>query len=240
MNEGNDENPDQSLSGSNRHPHLPMPWPDQQVCVGPWDPGSSQRPCSVADLRNLKENPPHNWWNSPPRIRHHLPVSRGIFKKEGNRSVQNSGNFLKTACTNAVGPFFVFLDLLKGNSQGIAQFFLAHSDHGAAQSDAAANMNINWIGFSFFGSHNCLFLRLLRHWKRGASFRIRLRVSSRLVWVRLVLWVLDRRKCDPYCRQPYSRICGYSDCLAIYDRFLTYKSNLRCVIFFVIFIKLHN
>ena len=49
---------------------------------------------------------------------------------------------LQAACTDAIGPFFVFLDLLEGNAQLIGELFLAHAKHEATHADAVADVFI--------------------------------------------------------------------------------------------------
>ena len=53
---------------------------------------------------------------------------------------------------------FVFLDLLKGNTQAGREFFLAHIQHEAAHADARANVAINGV---MFGSGHILSVFLL-------------------------------------------------------------------------------
>ena len=56
---------------------------------------------------------------------------------------------LKPAGANSVGALFVFLDLLKGQAQGVAQFFLAHAKHYPPHTDAAANVPVDRVRYFF-------------------------------------------------------------------------------------------
>lgn len=75
------------------------------------------------------------------------------LQKEGNRDIENCRDRLKAACTDAVGAFLVFLDLLKRNSKAFAKFFLTEAQHVTAKTDAAADMHVNWVGLLFILNH---------------------------------------------------------------------------------------
>ncbi len=72
------------------------------------------------------------------------------LQKEGNRDIQNCRDRLKAACTDTVGAFLVFLDLLKRNSEAFAKFFLTETQHVTAKTDAAADMHVNGVGLLLF------------------------------------------------------------------------------------------
>jgi len=65
-------------------------------------------------------------------------------------------------------PKHEFLYLLKGQPDGIAEFFLAHRQHRPAQPHATADMHIDWIGPS--GSVTGLDFRGFGH--LSASLRV--------------------------------------------------------------------
>ena len=72
------------------------------------------------------------------------PAGR-VLEEEGHRHIEDAGDMLEPAGTDAVGAFFVLLDLLECDPETLAQLFLAHAKHHAAQPDAAADVNINGI-----------------------------------------------------------------------------------------------
>ena len=51
---------------------------------------------------------------------------------------------LQAACTDAIGPFFVLLDLLERNAKLIGKLFLAHAKHEATHANAAADVYVGW------------------------------------------------------------------------------------------------
>jgi hypothetical protein len=57
---------------------------------------------------------------------------------------------MQPARTNRVRPLLVFLNLLKCNSQGVAEFRLAHIKHGPPHADAVADVLVD--GVRGFGS----------------------------------------------------------------------------------------
>lgn len=84
-----------------------------------------------------------------------------IFKEEGYRDFQDGRDVLETARPYAVRAFFIFLNLLKGDSEAFTKLLLAHAKHHSAQPHTAADMNVNGIrsflaghlSFSFFLFH---------------------------------------------------------------------------------------
>jgi hypothetical protein len=74
---------------------------------------------------------------------------RRPFEKEGRRNVEGSRNLLKPARADSVGALFVFLDLLKRQTQGVAQFFLTHAKHDAPHTDAAADVPVDRVRYFF-------------------------------------------------------------------------------------------
>ena len=61
---------------------------------------------------------------------------------------------LQTAGADAIGALFIFLDLLEGDAERVAKFFLAHAEHGSPQAYPASDMDINRIGLTFFYRHD--------------------------------------------------------------------------------------
>ena len=61
------------------------------------------------------------------------------------------GDLLDAAGADPVGALLVFLNLLEGQAQCFAEFFLAHAQHDAAHAHTAADIFVNRIGR--FGRH---------------------------------------------------------------------------------------
>jgi hypothetical protein len=74
---------------------------------------------------------------------------RRAFKKIGRGNIERSRNLLESARANPVNALFIFLDLLKCQTQGFSQFFLAHAKHHAPHADAAADVAIDGVGGFF-------------------------------------------------------------------------------------------
>src|SRR3569623_420579 len=72
-------------------------------------------------------------------------AARTAFEQEGNRHLQNIGDLMQAARADAVGAFFVFLDLLKGQTASIAEFLLAQSQHDTTHPHVAANILVDRI-----------------------------------------------------------------------------------------------
>jgi hypothetical protein len=72
--------------------------------------------------------------------------SRSLLEEERNRDVQDMADVLQAACTDAIGPFFVFLHLLEREAQLIGQLFLTHAKYQTAHANAATDMLISWMG----------------------------------------------------------------------------------------------
>ena len=75
------------------------------------------------------------------------PFGQGIEEKHRCHT-QNFGNLGKPAGGHAVRALFVFLNLLKGQSQISPKFFLAHAKQDAPHADAAAYVDVNWMRLS--------------------------------------------------------------------------------------------
>src|SRR5580692_8841376 len=61
-------------------------------------------------------------------------------------------DFLQPAGADAVGAFFVFLDLLECQAELIGEPFLAHVQHEASHANTAADILVGWIR-KFYGHH---------------------------------------------------------------------------------------
>ena len=70
----------------------------------------------------------------------------------------------KPAGTDPVGALLVFLDLLKGDPEAFAQFFLAHAEHGPTKTNPRPDVDIHRIGLLLVVDHGgCLFSQHHRH-----------------------------------------------------------------------------
>src|SRR5579862_1215112 len=78
-----------------------------------------------------------------------LPV-RYIFIEIADRNPENVCDLVKPSRTDSVHAFFVFLNLLKGEPQHLAEFFLTHANEHPAQPDAITDLSIDGICL-FFG-----------------------------------------------------------------------------------------
>lgn len=81
-------------------------------------------------------------------------LTRSVFEEEGDRDIENGGDILETAGANAVGALFVFLDLLKRDSETFAELLLAHAKHRAAEAYAATDMNVDGVRLFFVLNHH--------------------------------------------------------------------------------------
>lgn len=68
-----------------------------------------------------------------------------IFVEEADRNAEDSGNFEEPARADTVYSFFVFLNLLKCQTEQFAQTLLTHSDQHTSQSHAMSDMRVDWI-----------------------------------------------------------------------------------------------
>jgi hypothetical protein len=69
-------------------------------------------------------------------------------KEEGRRYLQDSAELMQTARTNSVGFLLVFLELLEREPGSLGNLFLAQPKHHPPHSQSAADVPINWGGFS--------------------------------------------------------------------------------------------
>jgi hypothetical protein len=67
------------------------------------------------------------------------------LKEKRNRHPQNLGDVLQAARTEAVRPFLVFLNLLKGNPEGVSELSLAHIEDEPSHAYTAADMLVGRI-----------------------------------------------------------------------------------------------
>lgn len=75
-------------------------------------------------------------------------LDRHVVEKEGYRHIEHTAQLKETARANAIGASLVFLDLLEGETDRLAELFLAQSEHGATKPNATAHVDIDGIGFT--------------------------------------------------------------------------------------------
>jgi hypothetical protein len=74
------------------------------------------------------------------------PVQVGrTLEEERYWNLQNVGDLLQPARSNAVGALLVFLHLLEGEAERIAKLLLAHCKHQAAHAHPTADVLIDWV-----------------------------------------------------------------------------------------------
>ena len=71
-------------------------------------------------------------------------VGRAL-EEERYWSLQNVGDLLQPARSDAVSALLVFLHLLEREAERIAQFSLAHCKHHAAHAHPAADVLVDWV-----------------------------------------------------------------------------------------------
>jgi hypothetical protein len=81
---------------------------------------------------------------------------RQSFKEEGYWDVQNVSEVLEPTSTDPIGTLFVFLYLLEGQADGVAEVGLAHSEHQPTHAHPSAHMFIG--GVRGFGRHDWIVL----------------------------------------------------------------------------------
>jgi hypothetical protein len=81
---------------------------------------------------------------------------RRALEEERHRYLQNVGDLLQPARPDAVRAFLVFLDLLEGKTECVAQLLLAHCEHHAAHAHPAANVSVDGVRGLLGGGHNNL------------------------------------------------------------------------------------
>jgi hypothetical protein len=82
------------------------------------------------------------WERCPPGCRIGSLLVRCALKEKPDWYLENAGDLLKAAGPNAIGAFFVFLNLLEGQSQASAKFRLAERQHLAAHPHLTADMAV--------------------------------------------------------------------------------------------------
>src|SRR5947209_6371798 len=87
-------------------------------------------------------------------VTHSMQVGCAL-EKECHGNLQDVGNLLQSACSDAIRAFLVFLHLLEGEVECIPEFFLAHRQHHPTHAHPAADVPVDGIG-SLFGGHNIL------------------------------------------------------------------------------------
>ena len=67
------------------------------------------------------------------------------FVEVGDLNVEDAAEFVETAGGDPVGAALVFLNLLEGKVQLVAQCFLGHAEQGTAQAQALAHVGIDSV-----------------------------------------------------------------------------------------------
>src|SRR3569833_349682 len=91
------------------------------------------------------------------------PAAWNPFEQERDRDLEDLGNLLDSARTNAVCALFVFLYLLECEAKSLTELFLAHAQHDTAHPHPAADMFVNRVG------------RFRRHLSHSLKYGLRMR-----------------------------------------------------------------
>ena len=75
-------------------------------------------------------------------------VRRHFLEEEGDRHVEDHRDLVQTAGADSIGATLVFLYLLKGQAERLAELLLAQSEECPPQADATSDMDVDWIWFS--------------------------------------------------------------------------------------------
>jgi hypothetical protein len=75
-----------------------------------------------------------------------LFLTGDTFKKKANVNLQELSDLLEAARADSVRAFFVFLHLLEGQPERLAELFLTEPQKHAPQTDATADMPVDVIG----------------------------------------------------------------------------------------------
>ena len=81
-------------------------------------------------------------------VRRALPADHIVghaFVEVRDLDIEDAAEFVETACGNPVGATLIFLNLLEGKVQLVAQRFLGHAEQGAAQAQALAHVSIDGV-----------------------------------------------------------------------------------------------
>ena len=82
--------------------------------------------------------------SSPPPPTPSLFIGAPSKKKAGG-TFKRRRNLLQSAGANPIGAFFIFLNLLERQPQGLAEFLLTHAEKDSAHTDPAADMAVDRI-----------------------------------------------------------------------------------------------
>src|SRR5579862_8353202 len=132
---------------------------------------------------------------------------RRALEEERDRHLKDIRNMLQPAGADAVGAFLVFLDLLKGQAERVAEFFLAHREHHPAHAHAAADMFVDRIR-RLFGNHNNPLLYHPCLWVMAVdSSSVAIDSNSYAIYIPMVRHQV-MRKCDklPFLRVAPQRV----------------------------------
>jgi hypothetical protein len=78
-----------------------------------------------------------------------LFLARQTFEEISNVGLEKLRDLLQPARADPIRALLVFLNLLEGQSEGLAELFLAETEKHAAQPNATANMPVDVIGRLF-------------------------------------------------------------------------------------------
>ena len=97
----------------------------------------------------------HRPARAPRPCRRHAPgMLRRAFEEKRHRHLQDMGNLLQAAGADAVGALLVFLHLLEGEAERVAELLLAHAQHHPTHAHPRAHVLVDRIGRLL--SHNDL------------------------------------------------------------------------------------
>ena len=116
--------------------------PPANFQVADSDKGSSQR---QSFRRRHKEIDGRRKCRGSIRWRRWLVLVSIEEKHHGH--LQGTGNLLKPACANPIDAFLVFLNLLIGQIQSVAQVCLRHLEHHATRAHSFADVTIDGVGW---------------------------------------------------------------------------------------------
>jgi hypothetical protein len=75
-----------------------------------------------------------------------------IVEEERHGDVQDTAQVMQATRPDSIGAPLVFLNLLKGQPDGLAELFLAQAEHVAAQPHARADMDVDWVRLVAFSA----------------------------------------------------------------------------------------
>ena len=73
---------------------------------------------------------------------------RHVVEKERHRHIEDLAELEQARGADAVDAALVFLDLLEGQAEALAEPLLAHAEQGTAQPQALADMDVDRVGLA--------------------------------------------------------------------------------------------